>query len=445
MVDAAGANRVARWQARLQSPADPLVLGVFRIAFGLVMAAAIVRFIALGWAEVLYVQPTFHFTYPGFGWVRPLPLWGLNALLAVAAGSALLLAIGWRWRLWLTTFLVSFTYIELIDAANYLNHHYFVVVLGLLMLALPMGAALVPGQCDRLSVPTWTVWALRMQIGLVYFFAGVAKLNPDWLIDAMPLKIWLAARGGMPVIGPLLDVWWMPWVMSWGGALFDLSAPFLLALRRTRPFAYMVAIFFHAATYVLFNIGVFPFIMMAAALVFFEADEWRRLGIGRRTWSRPRLPSTPRLARPALLVAGLLVVQLAAPLRHWLYPGDRLWTEEGYRFSWHVMVAEKTGSTTFFVTDPASGQRWAISPSDELSQLQDKQMSFQPDLIWQYAQHIERRFQEAGYEDVEVRSEAYASVNGRPSRLLIDPDADLTQVSRSLGPKGWIMPNPLHN
>jgi hypothetical protein len=292
-------------------------------------------------------------------------------------------------------------------------------------------------------VPAWTVGALRLQVGLVYVFAGVAKLNADWLIAAMPLRIWLPARGGLPVVGPILDLEWMPWAFAWGGALFDLMAPFLLSVRRWRPWAYAAAVAFHAATYALFNIGVFPFVMVAAALVFFEADEWRAL-LGRS----PRLGAEAArpAARPARWAAGvagaLLLVQLALPLRHWLYPGDRLWTEEGFRFAWHVMVAEKTGTAEFLVTDPASGRTWTVAPSADLTPLQEKQMAFQPDLLWQYAQHLERRFQAAGYADVEVRAETYVSVNGRPGAPLVDPAVDLTAAPRGLGPKPWVLRDP---
>ncbi|MEM1041605.1 MAG: HTTM domain-containing protein [Bacteroidota bacterium] len=448
----AARSRAARLRARLAdrltAPTDPVVLGVFRVGFGLVMAASLARFLLLGWAGPLYAEPAFHFTYPGFGWVRPFPLWALNGVLVLAGVAALGFAWGRSAKVWLAVFVAAFTYVELIEAATYLNHYYFVTVVGLLMLVLPMGAALVPGRAARASVPAWTVWALRLQIGCVYFFAGVAKLHPDWLLDAMPLRIWLAARGGLPVIGPLLDLAWMPWAFAWAGALFDLSIAFFLLARRTRPWAYAAAVVFHAATYVLFNIGVFPFVMMVAALVFFEGDEWRALGRRLQRWlprtgERPARPAVRTRRWVAALVGMWLALQVLLPLRHGLYPGDRFWTEEGFRFAWHVMVASKTGTAAFHVRDPATDRRWTLAPSDDLTALQEKEMASQPDFLWQYAQHVERRFRAAGYADVEVRAETYVSLNGRPGRPLVDPEADLTRAPRSvLRPKPWILRDP---
>ena len=56
------------------------------------------------------------------------------------------------------------------------------------------------------TAPAWTINIFKLQLGIVYFFAGLAKLNPDWLFDAMPLRIWLPANAHLPVIGWLLEL-----------------------------------------------------------------------------------------------------------------------------------------------------------------------------------------------------------------------------------------------
>lgn len=409
------------------------------------MALSMLRFLLHGWVETLYVLPPFRFTYFGFGWVPEPPPLIIYALVVGAMVFAVGIAVGKAYRWMVLGFFLCFSYVELLDAALYLNHYYLVSALCLLLLVLPLDADLVRGRSTR-SVPRWSIVALRVQVGLVYTFAGIAKLHADWLVEAMPLRIWLAARGGLPVIGPLLDLDWMPWAMSWAGAAFDLSIAFLLAYRPTRKVAYALAVLFHAATFVLFNIGIFPWMMMLVALVFFEADEFRALG---RRFVKPTAsarmevaPSPIGLPRMApLVVTVLLAFQLLFPLRHWLYPGNRLWTEEGMRFSWHVMVTEKTGHAAFHVAHPPSGHTWVIPPSD-LTPAQEQQMSVQPDFIWQYAQHVEDQFIASGYDDVEVRAEVYVSLNGRSSQPLIDPTVDLTQVPRSLSTRPWILPHP---
>lgn len=422
---------------RLSQPVDIGPLIVLRVAFGLMMFIGAVRFMARGWIRELYVLPRFHFTYSGFDWVRPLPEAGLWLVFAGLALLALFIAFGLVYRLSMAGFFVLFTYIELLDKTYYLNHYYFVSVLSFLLIFLPLnGRYALDNKLglaqERAVVPAWMVWAARVQLGLVYFFAGVAKLNSDWLLRAQPLTIWLHARTGTPLIGHLFDFSWVAYAISWAGMVFDLTILFWLSWPRTRLPAYLAVIVFHSLTGLLFNIGMFPWIMIACTLVFFD---WQLPAPARETAEQP----APVGRRSAMLYPGLVAaflgVQLLLPLRHWLYPGDVNWTEEGGRFAWRVMLVEKTGQATFFVRDLATGGETLIFPGDYLTDLQEKQMSFQPDMIAQFARFLAEQHGDA----VSVRAEVYVSWNGRAGRLLIDPDYDLLNASIGPLPKEWIL------
>lgn len=184
--------------------------------------------------------------------------------------------------------------------------------------------------------------------------------------------------------------------------LFDLTIPFWLIWRKSRLPAYLAVIGFHVLTGLLFNIGMFPWIMMACTLVFFE---WR-LGAERKTENGKR-KTDYGLGHAFLLL--FFLVQLVLPLRHWLISGDVNWTEQGGRFAWRVMLVEKTGHATFFVQDQISGREWVALPGDYLTDLQEKQMSFQPDMSVQFARFIAAQYEEP----VAVRAEVYVSWNGR--------------------------------
>jgi vitamin K-dependent gamma-carboxylase len=278
---------VERAVRALETPVDAASLGALRIAFGVVMAVAIARFAAMGWIDDLYVRPSFHFTFWGFGWVRPWPAWGLYAHFAALGVLAILIALGVYARIAALLFTIGFAYVELIDATYYLNHYYAIVLFGALIAATPCDRAFAlwagaprpgaprPGGGSG-AVPFAAVVALRAQLGIVYFFAGLAKLQPDWLLRAEPLRTWLAARTDMPVVGPLLGHVEVAYAMSWAGAAFDLSVPFLLAWRRTRPLAYLAVVGFHLATGALFRIGMFPWVMIVLTPIFFEPDWPRR-------------------------------------------------------------------------------------------------------------------------------------------------------------------------
>jgi vitamin K-dependent gamma-carboxylase len=490
MTDAAARSPLAptRTQRFLEAafrPVDPASLAVFRILFGLTATVGALRFLLNGWVDAFFVEPAFHFKYWGFEWVRPWTGIGMHLHFAAVALLGLLVALGLFYRVAIVAFFLAFTYVELIDVTVYLNHYYLVTLLAFLLCFMPAEAAWSVDawrrrQAGRPSarVPALCLWLLRAQIGIVYFYAGIAKLGPDWLLGAQPLNIWLNARTHFPLLGELFQEPACAYFMSWGGFLYDTTIPLWLSLRRTRLPAYVVLLGFHAMVGALFPIGMFPIIMTTAALVFFPADWPRRLatrlGAVTRALRTDRAPchaqgevsSQPsplgaeakplaellargtglrsaRWQRLALGAAGVYVaLQVLMPLRHRLYGGDVLWHEQGMRWSWKVMVREKNGSVDFFVHVPARGRTFEVPARRYANAMQLREMSGQPDLILQLAHHIRDAYRARGHEDVEVRVETRVSLNGRLGAPLIDPTVDLARVQDGLGPARWILPAP---
>jgi vitamin K-dependent gamma-carboxylase len=437
---------LAAWLAQ---PVDAAGIGAFRLIFGLLMVGAIVRFVAKGWVTELYLDPPYHFTYLGFDWVRPLSPAGMAVLFAAMGVAALLVALGAFTRIAAAVFFLSFTYAELIDQATYLNHYYLVSLLALLFTVLPVGRALsVDARRAGIvngTVPRWVHALLRLQVGLVYVFAGLAKLNHDWLFEAQPLRLWLARFGDLPLVGGLLAQAATAYFMSFAGAVFDLCIVPLLLLRRTRKGAYAVAVVFHGLIWLLFPIGIFSFLMLACATLFFDPS-WPRALVARFRLETHEAPGPdshfdPGRSMPRWLLAVLgayVALSVAVPLRLLLYPGVSSWTEEGFRFAWRVMLTEKTGHVEFEVVD-ASGERIHLNPRSELTPLQYAMMATQPDMIHEYAQHLARRY-DRGYGRARVYAHAWAALNGRPSQRFIDPAVDLAAEPRTLCPKRFIVP-----
>ena len=438
--------------ARLPVCADSAA--AFRIAFGLLGLFAVCRFAAHGWIAALYIEPDHHFRYLGFEWVQPWPAWGMYLHFALLGAASLGVALGYRYRLSIAAFFVLFTYVELIDKTTYLNHYYWVSLVSFLMIFMPLhrtaslDARRNPaGRSD--TIPVWVLWALRAQLGVVYLFSGIAKLNPDWLLHAQPLRIWLYNNGDLALVGPLLREPWVAYAMSWTGAAFDLTIVGWLLWRRSRPFAYVVVVAFHVATWILFPIGMFPWIMILGTLIFFAPDWPRRLLARWRKHPAPALISAPLSAAPptwtargAAVALGLLaLVQVLVPLRHWAYPGDVRFTDEGYRFAWRVMLTEKTGYAQFRVTDRVTREEWLAYPENYLTPLQVERMAYQPDMILETAHLIADDFAQQG-RAVEVRADVFVTFNGRPAVRFIDPQVDLAQVAPSLAPKPWILHAP---
>lgn len=440
-----------RAAAAAAGPVDGRSLAVLRIALGLVATAAAVRTWSYGWADSLYATPRHRFTYFAMGWVPQPGPGAVRMLLVAVAASGLALALGWRTRWSALALAITFGWVEMIDATTYLNHYWLLTLLAVLAVAAPMGArwSLDARRLGPADVARGWIWLFRFQVGVVYSFAGLAKLQHDWLVDALPLRLWLPARGHLPLIGPLLREPITAHVLSIAGAIYDTTIVAALLWRRTRPFAWLVVVGFHVATWVLFPIGVFPWVMIAASTVFFEPDWPGRAAALLPRWVAPaptilaprtilpgRAPARRRLL--AMAAGAWILVQLALPLRHLAYPGDHRWTAQGYRFGWNVMLVERTGSTTFLVTEPSTGRTWTADPEELYTPAQIRVMNGEPDLILQAAHEIAADERGRGH-DVEVRVDAWLSFNGRPAQRWIDPDVDLAAEPRTLAPADWIL------
>jgi vitamin K-dependent gamma-carboxylase len=421
----------------LERRVDAASLVVLRVAVGLLLFVSAARFVARGWVEELLLAPSVHFHYWGFAWVGEPPAWLAYSLFALLAGAGLALAAGRYTRLCAFVALLAFVWIELIDLTYYLNHYYFLTCLLATFVLVP------PRPEGDNRVPAWKLTLVRTQVGMVYVYAGLAKLGSDWLLHAQPLDIWLARHADLPIVGRFLDEGWLPYAASWAAAGFDLLIVPALLWSRTRAWAYAILVVFHVATGLLFPIGMFPWFMIAAATILFPPEWPRRWLAAGAALDRPT-PVNPELER-ALggIAAALLLLQLALPVRTLLYPGSTLWHEQGSRYGYRVMLVEKAGLIEYRVRDRNSGREWRVDPADELTRLQARMLSTQPDLMLQYAWHLAGRFeQEFPNAAIEVRVDAFVSLHGRPARRLIDPDVDLARERDGLAPKPWILAGP---
>lgn len=425
------------------------------MVLGSMLFFSTLRFIYLGWIEDHYIQPLLHFSYYGFEWLPRVSATGLYLIHGLMLMSSLFVFLGLFYRISAILLFVTFTYTELYDLTYYLNHYYFVSLACLFLIVVPANVSFswdvlrkaVPAQTQ---VPAWTIRIFMLQLGIVYLYAGMAKINYDWLIDALPLRIWLPPNNHLPLIGEIFNWKFTPWVFSWFGMLYDLTIPFWLMWKPSRPLAYLTVILFHIMTGILFQIGVFPLVMIGATLIFFSEEwhiKWQNLSTRLIHTELNPTHSSDTISESGWMKTFITAVfciyflfQIVFPWRFILYPGKLFWTEEGYRFGWRVMLMEKAATATFYVQDICSGKEGEVHNPDFLNPHQEKQMAMQPDMILQYAAFLKSYYAEKGMCAPKVRAEIYATLNGTPGQLLIDPQLDLASLKDSWAPKEWILP-----
>lgn len=425
---------------QLSSPVSAQSLALFRIAFGALMLWDCWRFIKYERVWRYWIQPEFHFSYPGFSWIEPLPQpWLQIAWLGVGLAAALVM-LGLFYRVAIIALTVLFGYFFLLDAAEYLNHFYLVLLYAALLCCLP--AARVWSldawrQPRDPHVPAAAVAILRIQTEIVLIYAGLVKLTPDWL-RGEPLGLWLRHRVEGFWIAPLLEPDWVMVAAAWGViALHVVGAP-LLMWHRTRLAVFLIYCVFHCANAWFFNIGIFPWLTIAATTIFFAPD-WPSALFGRAAPTSP--PAAPLLPRAALLAMAVwIAVQIFLPVRGALFDSETRWSGDGHRFSWRMRIYDREAEGVFIVTDHRSGQFWEVDPEEFLSRRQAGTMMTRADLIHQFANHLARIWRERGHE-VAVYAEICKSLNGRPCQYYIAPGTDLTQARiNPFGADPWVLP-----
>ena len=443
-----------------KSKVHPAPLAVFRIVFGLLMLVALIRFWTNGWIYSLYIEPDFHFKYYGFSWVK-----GLGNYTYLLYSSCIIavvgIILGYRYRLSIILFFLLITYSELIDKTTYLNHYYFTSCIAFLLCFLPaahyFSIDAIQKEKSIDAIPSWMVDGIKLFLCIVYFYAGLAKINSDWLLEAQPLSLWLTSKYDIPLIGEILKYRWVHYAASWSGMLYDVFIPFFLLYPKTRSIAFVFVILFHIMTKIFFpSIGMFPYIMIFGATIFLDV-QWHKNQLEflrkftakfsqkfnflklKLTTSKANVLFKPKQYILPLFIS-FFIIQIFLPFRYLTYPGELFWNEQGYRFSWRVMLMEKKGYTTFKIKDSINEKTFYVDNADFLTPFQERQMSFQPDFILEYAHYLANHFEKQGHQNIQVFADSFVALNGRPSERFIDPSTDLNQEIESFKHKKWVLP-----
>lgn len=441
----------------LNESVDGKSVAFIRIAFAAVMIYWLAEHIVYDKISYNYYQPSYLFPYFGWDWFGRWPGRGLHWHFVITLLAAAGMLVGAFYRFSSVVFAACFVYIFLLDKTTYQNHYYFVSLMAVLLAVCPVHRCWSYGGL-RLglpqTVPRWVVWLLRFQIGIVYFYGGVAKMNIDWL-SGFPMQHVLAGKQDHFLIGSFCQEVWFVHVFCWAGMLFDLLIAPMLLFPKTRRLGYLLALAFHLTNATLFKIGIFPWLMIFVTTIFFAPD-WpdRVLVFFKQKESTPPEVKPAKVASPqrasgwrrVLLYSFLCVfvlLQVLLPLRHFAWAENTSWTERNHHFSWHMKLRGKRTLFRYYVIDKASGRGRYFSMKGHLKLHQLKRLSVDPYMIRDFARFIKSYHEFKGMhdgsviQDVAVRAFVMCSLNGRTPQLMIDPNVDLAADEL---PDNWIVP-----
>ncbi len=436
----------------LYKQVDNSALIVFRMFFGALIFLESVGAIFTGWIKRTMIDPDFTFTFIGFEWLQPLPGNGMYFYYAIMGIFGLLVMIGYRYRLSMIMFTIMWTATYLMQKSSYNNHYYLLILICGIMVFLPahryrsLDVKRNP-SLKSISMPNWVYVIIILQLWIVYTYASVAKLYPDWLDYTVAERL-MSARKDYPIVGGLLQQSWAHYAITYFGILFDLLIVPALLWKPTRKVAFFISIFFHLFNSIVFQIGIFPYLSLAFTLFFFEPKTIQSIFLKKKEFYTEHevLPPKKNIWTQTVLVVTSLyfIIQILLPLRHWTIKDDVLWTEEGHRMSWRMMLRAKQGFITFKVVDKVSGDVTYVQPTKYATTKQSTRVAVKPDMAWQFAQFLKKEFAAKG-QDVAVYAEGKVSVNGRPYQQLFDEKVDLAAEEwHHFSHHDWILPSQLY-
>jgi hypothetical protein len=425
---------------------DNSSLVIFRIIFGLFCFLESVGAIFTGWVNRTLITPNFTFSFINFEWLQPLPGNSMYIYYAIMGVFGLLIMVGYKYRFSIIGFALMWSATYFMQKSSYNNHYYLLMLLSGIMVFMPANKyasfdVKFDSGIKSISMPQWCKWIFVLQLFIMYTYASVAKLYPDWLNTSF-IEILLKTKKDYIIVGELLQQKWMHYALTYGGILFDGLIIPLLLFKPTRKYAFFASIFFHLFNSFIFQIGIFPYLSLAFTLFFFEPKTIQKIFLKKKVFYESEEVIIPKYKTTLIILFSIyFLIQIGLPLRHHVIKDDVLWTEEGHRLSWRMMLRAKSGVVTYRVENKETGKSLIINLDDYLTRKQKRSASSKPDIIWQFAQHLKRQYKNEG-QDISVYVNCKVSVNEKPYKQLINPKVDLANVDwNALKHSDWILPS----
>eukprot|EP00210_Caulerpa_lentillifera_P004769 g4553.t1 len=406
----------------------------------------------------LFLSSAYTFPYPGVSWIHPVAPFLGNLLLVICFLSSVALGVGFMTRVASIVNFLVFGYLFHLCQSNYNNHYVLMCHINFVGCFINWNTW---GSVDAYfrkkkaktktldcTIPYWHLLLMQLLFCVPYFFGGIAKMNHDWLFRSQPLIDWFSRKEGF-----FYRQWWFTWFISWSGMCYDLSISFLLMYPPTRYImGFPGAIFFNFCNKLMFNIGVFPFAMIAS-LVLFLSPDWphqlweilinnsdSRAGNGaakeekiepsddedkykekkQKTWHKWYV---------LIFVCSFLTFHSIYPLRHFfLFKGNPSWTEEGHIGAWHMKLRSKHG-TVILEMEEMDGRITHLLPRFDpyVTSHQKSKVLSRPYVLLHYIGRLQTFFEEANRPLKAVRIQSCLSLNVNPHKELFVPTANILE------------------
>ena len=407
---------------------SPLI--VFRIFFGFLISCESFGAIITGWVKRVLIEPKFTFSFIGLEWLQPLPGYGMYFYFIIMGLFGIAIMLGYRYRVAIIGYTILWAGVYFMQKTSYNNHYYLLLIISFYMIFLPANQyASLDVKQQRIhkqnTMPYWISLLFIVQVTIVYFYAAIAKFYPDWL-DGTFTKLLLSGTTSNEFLLKIFLNKYFYLFIAYAGILFDLLIVPLLLFKKTRTIALAASLSFHLFNAIFLQIGIFPFFALSFSLFFYPPEKIRKLFFKNKpSIEEPIAYNYSRKRFFLYFLIPFLFIQFILPLRHHLIEGDVLWTEEGHRLSWRMMLRKRDGFINFKIKNNDTGEITSYDYHKNLSPKQANTLATKTDFIWQYCQRIK---QEYSGKNISIFIDCKNNINNGEFKTLIDPKQDFAKA-----------------
>ncbi|MEL6558299.1 MAG: HTTM domain-containing protein [Bacteroidota bacterium] len=409
-------------------------LAILRIIIGTWFFVDLLSMLVSGYVKEAYVEATMNFAFYGFEWIKPLPGAGMYGLYIFLTITTIGIITGYRYRLSLGLFLIGFSYVFLCDIVYTLNKFYLFILLAIMLLFTDghKSISVVAKNKQIKTIDNWQILIFQFLFALIYTLSGISKINLDWLLHAEPLIFFY--KNKIPFKWLSNDMYvLLVYTFTYCGVTFDLTISWLLAYRKTNFIANILQALFHLLNFAILHIGSLSLFSIMITWLLFPTP-WLKRKLRYLTELSEDISRS--LQSRKLVIMGLsffILINILIPTRHFIVGTEVNWTEKGHRFSWRLMTRAKRGSSAnFTVVDNNTGEKYNINERKILTSRQYRKMAAETDLVLAFADYLKGDYEKRlSHSNISVYATVLTKLNGRDKNYLIDPELDLTTVSRS--------------
>ena len=418
----------------LKKPVPSISIALFRLSFAAILLIQTFYFIIGDFITKNIINPVVLF--PFIEGLNPLPRTYLIALSYIMLISNIGMLLNKFARFSTIIFFCCFTYFWILDKGYFNNHYYFISLICFILFLVEQEASFY----KNLHTPKISIFTLQIMVFIVYFIAGLNKLNPYWIFEFQPIRHILEVKAEITnntfFKKDILII-----AMSYLGVIFDLTIGFLLFFKRTKLFAFAAIVLFHLTNYWIFKdvgeIGVFPFLMISTTIIFIDPTYLNKLF---NLDAKPIIQKTRSLFLNKFLVF-FLIIQILLPFRHVLFHGHVDYNGIGQRFSWRMKIMYKESEINYFITNIMTREKYNVSINTMLTNRQYNNLKYFPDLIVPLAKKIQLEAMENfGLKHVKITCEYQIRFMGKNQQLLFPKTLDLTNIKNPEMTNKWLLP-----